>query len=143
MAAKCFQECLEIREQLADKDVSSYRKKADLFEVLAHAGMHQRAAQLAEKLRVDHQRDADFLIGAARCYAQCSLAVADNPTLRRQYLDTAMADLKAALEYGYKDIITLETHPDLDPIRENPAFKKLLEKVSKPPSTGGVVNANG
>jgi tetratricopeptide (TPR) repeat protein/tRNA A-37 threonylcarbamoyl transferase component Bud32 len=133
LAARCFQECLEIREELADKDVRSYRKKADLLEVLARVGRHERAAQLAEKLRLDHQKDSEFLICAARCYAQCSLAVPDKPALRGQYLKMALAALQSVLEGGYKDVITLETHPDLDPVRENPAFKKLMEKIGKPP----------
>jgi len=54
----------------------------------------------------------------------------------------ALAALQTALEQGYKDLITLETHPDLDPVRESPAFKKLLEKVSAVPSPGSAPNAN-
>jgi tetratricopeptide (TPR) repeat protein len=127
-ARSCFRECLEIRQELADKDVRSYRKQVDLLEVLARAGNHERAAQLAETLRLTHQKDAGFLISAARCYAQCSLAVPDNAALRQKYLELSLADLESALKQGYKDIITLETHPDLDPVRESPAFKKLWKK---------------
>jgi serine/threonine-protein kinase len=127
-AGECFRECLEIRQELADQDVRSYRKKVELLEVLARAGKHEKAARLAEQLRLTHPKDADFLICAARCYAQCSLAVPDKPALRQNYLEMALADLEAALKQGYKDTITLETHPDLDPVRENPAFKTLVEK---------------
>jgi tetratricopeptide (TPR) repeat protein len=140
-AAGCFRECLEIREVLAEKDVRSYRKKVDLLEVLARVGTHARAARLAEELRVDHRKDADFLICAARCYAQCSSAVPDKSALRRQYLEKALAALQTALEQGYKDLITLETHPDLDPVRESPAFKELLEKVGTAPSWGSAPDA--
>jgi tetratricopeptide (TPR) repeat protein len=136
MATKCFDECLEIREELAAKDATSHRKKMDLLEALARTAMHKKATELAEKIRPTHLKDADFLIASARCYAQCSLAVVDKPDLARQYLETAIADLQAALKQGYKDTITLETHPDLDPLRKTPEFKKLLESVSKPPSTG-------
>jgi tetratricopeptide (TPR) repeat protein len=141
-AARCFRECLEIREGLAGKDASSYRKKVHLLEVLARVGAHERAAQLAEKLRLDHQKNAEFLICAARCYAQCSLAVPDESALRREYRERALAALQTALDQGYKDLITLETHPDLDPVRESPAFKKLLERVSVAPSLGSAPNAN-
>jgi serine/threonine protein kinase/tetratricopeptide (TPR) repeat protein len=132
MATKCFNECLEIREELAAKDDSSYRKKVELLEVLARSGKHDRATQLAEQLRPNRQKNPQFLISAARSYAQSSLAVMDKPALQRQYLETALRDLQTALEQGYKDMITLETSPDLDPLRENPAFKKLLENGSKP-----------
>jgi serine/threonine-protein kinase len=141
-AGRCFRECLEIREELTHQDASSYRKKVDLLEVLARVGAHERAAQLVEKLRLDHQKNAEFLICAARCYAQCSLAVPDKSALRRQYPEMALAALQTALEQGYKDLITLETHPDLDPVRESPAFKKLLEKVSTVPSPGSAPDAN-
>jgi hypothetical protein len=53
----------------------------------------------------------------------------------------ALAALQTALEQGYRDTITLETHPDLDPVRESPGFKKLLEKASVSPSPGVSVNA--
>jgi serine/threonine protein kinase/tetratricopeptide (TPR) repeat protein len=127
-AGKCFRECLAIRQELADRDVRSYRQKVDLLEVLARAGKHEKAAQLAENLRLTHPKDAAFLICAARCYAQCSLAVPDKPALRQKYLGMALASLETALKQGYKDVITLETHPDLDPVRASPAFQKLLEK---------------
>jgi tetratricopeptide (TPR) repeat protein len=130
-AAKSFAECLEIREEVAANDVGSYGKKKDLLEVLSRAGRHEKAAELAEKLRHGHQKDAGFLIHAARCYAQCSLAVPGNLVLRQKYRELALAALETALEQGYKDIITLEAHPDLDPVREVPAFKKLLEKVRR------------
>jgi hypothetical protein len=142
MATKCFHECVEIRQELADKDVSSYRKKVDLLEVLARLGHHEKAAQLAESLRLDHQKDADFLICVARSYAQCSLAVPDNSALKRHYMEMALAALKAAFLQGYKDLITLETHPDLDPVRASSAFKKLVEKVSTAPSQASALNSN-
>jgi serine/threonine-protein kinase len=141
-AAKCFRECIEIRQELAEKDVSSYRKKLDLLEVLARVGPHERAAQLAEDLRRNHQQDAEFLICAARCYAQCSSAVPEGSARQRQDLEMSLAALQAALDQGYKDRITLETHPDLDPVRETPEFKKLLEKVTSAPSPESAPHAN-
>jgi serine/threonine-protein kinase len=127
-AAKCFHECLEVRRELADQDARSYRKKLDLLEVLARAGKHEEAARLAEKLRVAHERDAEFLICAARCYAQCSLAVLDKPALLQEYREAALACLEGAMKGGYKDLVTLETHPDLDPVRGTAVIKKLLKK---------------
>jgi serine/threonine-protein kinase len=131
-AARCFRACLAIREQLAGSDASNYRKKVDLLEVLARLGAHVRAAQLAEKLRLDHPKNAELLVCVGRCYAQCSSAVADKPALRRQYEEMSLADLETALDQGYKDLITLETHPDLDPVRECPPFRKLLDQVKVP-----------
>lgn len=127
-AAKCFDECLEIRESLAEKDAKSYLKKLNLLVVLARVGKNQRAGQLAEELRSGHQKNADFLIHAARCYAQCALAVPSDLTLRARYLELALAALQLALQNGYKDIIVLEADPDLDPLRDTSAFKKMINE---------------
>jgi serine/threonine protein kinase len=135
--AKCFGECLEIRQELA-KDETSFSKQVDLLEVLARSGKHERAVELSEKLRVGHEKDPDFLVNAARCYAQCSLAVKDDLALQQKYLDLTLAALRIALEQGYKDTFALETNPDLDPIRANPEFKKLLENATKPASSGSI-----
>ncbi len=131
MAGTCFDECLAIREALAEKDAKSYQKKLDLLLVLPHAGKHERAAQLAEKLRAGHEKDADFLVHAARCYAQCASAVPSDPTLRPHYLELALAALQAALQNGYKDVFLLETDPDLDPLRDGSAFQKLIDEVKR------------
>ncbi len=55
----------------------------------------------------------------------------DNPTLHQKCLDLALTDLQTALGLGYKDITTLEAHPNLERVREIPGFKKLMEKVRK------------
>jgi serine/threonine-protein kinase len=133
-AASSLRECLEIRQELADKDATSYRKKLALLEVLARIGTHAKADRLAEQLRLGHEKDAEFLISAARCYAQCMLAVPDQSAFRQRYLRLALAGLEAALKQGYKDLMTLETDPDLDPLRESPEFKNVLEKVGTAPS---------
>jgi serine/threonine-protein kinase len=142
MAGKCFDECLKIREELAAKDPTSFRKKVDLLEALARTGAHEKATELAEMLRRDHQKSSDYLISAARCYAQCSLAVPGKTALRQKYLDQAIDSLQAGLAQGYKDLITLETHPDLDPVREIPAFQRLLEKVNASASPKTASGAN-
>jgi serine/threonine-protein kinase len=135
IAAKCFGECLDIRQELADKDASSFKKQVDLLEILARSGKHERAAALAEKLRVGHEKDADFLVNAARSYAQCSSAAKNDSALERKYQELALAAVQTALAQGYKETVTLETDPDLVPIRDNPDFKKLLENATKPASS--------
>jgi tetratricopeptide (TPR) repeat protein len=141
-AAKCFGECLDIRQELADKDASSFKKQVDLLEILARSGKHERAAALAEKLRVGHEKDADFLVTAARSYAQCSSTAKNDAALGRKYQELAVAAVQTALAQGYKDTFTLETDPDLVPIRDNPEFKKLLENATKPASSRVAADAN-
>jgi hypothetical protein len=128
-AAQHFKECLKIRETLSSKDPANYRKQMDLMLVLPHCGQHQRAAQLAEKLRVGKQKDRELLLTIARCYAQCAAALAGDPTRQQQNEEKALAAMRDAVGQGYKDLISLETDPDLDPVRERPEFQKLLADI--------------
>jgi serine/threonine protein kinase len=128
-AAKDFAECLEIRRGLVAKDPKNYQKRMDLLQVLPRAGRFREAAQLAAELRVGHEKDAGLLVQLASCFAQCSAAAADDPALRQQYLETALATLESALALGYKEVFALETEPDLDPLRTTSTFKRLLDGV--------------
>jgi tetratricopeptide (TPR) repeat protein/tRNA A-37 threonylcarbamoyl transferase component Bud32 len=124
-ADKFFAECLKIRAELAQKDPGNERKKMDLMLVLPLCGRYEEAAQLAESLRVGRDSDRELLMVIARCYGQCAAAVTE-PRQRRQYQEKAMAALQASVQQGYKDLMTLETEPELDAIRELPEYAKLL-----------------
>lgn len=43
----------------------------------------------------------------------------------------AIEALQNAVEKGFKDVLALETDPDLEPIRKEPAFQGLVEKLKK------------
>jgi serine/threonine protein kinase len=129
VTATYFGECLQLRKELADGDPKSDRARMDLMLVLAHCGQHEQASQLAESLRIGRLNDRELLLLIARCYAQCAAAVPDDSILREQYAVKALEALQAAVSRGYSDQMTLETNPDLEPIRGRPEFGVLLEKV--------------
>jgi tetratricopeptide (TPR) repeat protein len=128
-ADKCFRECLQIRDEMAAKDPRNDRAKMDLMLVLPHCGKQEPAAQLAETLRTGKENDRELLLMIARCYAQCAAATSGESPLRAQYELKAVQALQAAVAEGYSDVMTLEAHPDLDPLRGRPEFKKFLEEV--------------
>jgi tetratricopeptide (TPR) repeat protein len=130
-AARCFRECLQIRDGLAANDPRNDRARMDLLLVLPHCGEHEQAARLAETLRTGRRNDRELLLILARCYAQCAAAVSGDTPLAGRYVQKALESLQAAVAQGYSDIMTLESAPDLDSVRERPEFKKLLEKVKK------------
>jgi serine/threonine protein kinase len=128
-AESFFKDCLRIREELAAKDPTNYRRKINLMLVLPHCGKHVDAAQLAESLRDGREKNRDFLFDAAKCYAQCASASSKDAVLRPRYQQAALAALEACVAQGYKDSLTLETSPDLDPLRQTAEFKRLLQDV--------------
>jgi tetratricopeptide (TPR) repeat protein len=128
-AEKCFRECLQIRSELSARDPRNDRMKMDLMLVLPHCGKHEQGAMLAENLRIGRENDRELLLVIARCYVQCAAAVSDDLPLRARYERKAITALEAAVAQGYSDIMTLQSAPDLGPIRTRPEFKKLLEKV--------------
>jgi hypothetical protein len=52
----------------------------------------------------------------------------------QQYEEKSLAALQDLVAQGYKDLMTLETEPDLDPVRDRPAFQKLLADVKGQPA---------
>jgi hypothetical protein len=65
----------------------------------------------------------------AQCFAQCAAAVTNDPGQRAAYVQKALDSLSGAIDQGYKDIVILETEPDLDTLREDPRFQKLLDRL--------------
>jgi tRNA A-37 threonylcarbamoyl transferase component Bud32/tetratricopeptide (TPR) repeat protein len=125
-AEKSFHECLQIREELAARDAKNDRAKMDLMLVLPHCGKHEQAALLADLLRSGKANDRELLLVIARCYAQCAAAASGDLPLKEQYEHQALEALQAAVAQGYSDIMTLQSAPDLEPIRKRQEYKKLL-----------------
>jgi tetratricopeptide (TPR) repeat protein/tRNA A-37 threonylcarbamoyl transferase component Bud32 len=123
-----FGECLRIREDLLAKDAANNRRQVDVMRVLPRCGQHARAAEIAGKLRAG-KPDAELLLDIACGYALCADAVAAEKPLRDRYTAAAVAALTDAVAQGYTDAVTLETEPDLRPLRDDMAYQALLAKV--------------
>ena len=48
--------------------------------------------------------------------------------LRRGYTEEAVAAIRKGIADGWQDLERLRTDPDLDPIRDAPEFRRLLEE---------------
>lgn len=129
-AKQAFAESLKIRQTLADADPTNAKRKIELLGALAHCGEHEKAARIAEQLSKEKPKDQEILIASACCYAWCSTVPADE-ALRRRYADLAIEKLTASSALGFKDLSMLETDPDLAPVRENPNFRKLLDRLKQ------------
>lgn len=89
--------------------------------ILARLGECQLARRDAEEC-LKRERSAYFLFQSAGLYAQISR----HETGREARLE-ALAALSSALKKGFDDLELLKADSDLNPIREEPEFKKLLE----------------
>jgi serine/threonine protein kinase/tetratricopeptide (TPR) repeat protein len=129
-AAKYFHECLKIRQARADAEPQNSRRQMELIGVLPHCGEHVKAAAAAEKLRQSKPKDQEILIAIGCCYACCS-AAPEAGELRQHYADKSIEALNQSVALGFKDLSFFEIDPDLDPVRKEPGFLKLLEKLKK------------
>jgi eukaryotic-like serine/threonine-protein kinase len=127
-ADKYFHECLKIRQARAAAEPQNSRRQMELIGVLPHCGEHRKAAEAAEKLRQAKPKDQEILIAIGCCYACCS-AVPGARELRQQYVDKSLEALNQSIALGFKDVSFFTTDPDLDPIRSEPGFQKLLQKL--------------
>lgn len=151
LALKHFQEVLKVRQ--AEYEAAEKRKNLDDGDVasymiaLARCGDHVRAAELADAMALQAQRQKPIharqalveYIGA--CYALCMDAVgadktpdqltAEEKKLRARYLDLSLAALKDGGAKGYNSYRYLEFDADLDPLRDVPAFQQWLAQLKR------------
>ncbi len=98
--------------------------------VLARCGRDVEAAARADALCQAAPRSGSARFDAACCYAVCAAKAADTAR-QAEYRRKAVAALREAAGPGYKDAAALETDPDLDALREAPAFQALVADLKK------------
>jgi serine/threonine-protein kinase len=127
---KQFRACLQLRESLAKEDPTNLYKQVELVLAQARCGEHDKAAAAAGRLRADAAKDAGILYYLGCAYALCA-ASADEPPLRAQYAGEALDTLRQAVACGYKDLVSLETDPDLESLQGRPDYKELIQSLNK------------
>jgi serine/threonine protein kinase len=130
-AREHYQESLRLREALVAVDESNDRRQLELMLALAHCGDHARAAGIAERYRSSESPDNELLIDVARCFAQCSAAVENDPDLQSRYAMNAISSLTAAVAQDYRDAEYLEFEPDFDPLQGRDDFRTLVRQASQ------------
>ena len=129
-----FNECLKIRENLAQSDAANDLRRVELMLVLPHGGHHVRASEIAQQMRNSNTNDPEILFEVARCYAQCSAAAGVPPDLQVVYRQQAIESLRDAVARGYRDIVSLRTEPDLDPVRHEAEYQAILKGIEAHPT---------
>ena len=140
LAAEKYRASLEIREARARGRAEAAVQK-DLMITLARCGEIRRAAAIAERISKECAGDPGSLTDVACCLATCSAMVAagkpadtltaQERSLREQYANQALEALRQAVAQGYRNVVNLETEPDLDALRDQPGFKSLLAELTR------------
>jgi len=118
---------LDLRKKLADADQKSERRLIELLLAQSRTGEHKAVADKATKIVQKPKLDREVLVELAQCYSQAAASVSDDDKLRQKYVEQAFDMLKRALKQGFKDLVLLETDPDLHAIRDLPEFKQLIQ----------------
>jgi serine/threonine protein kinase len=141
LADKEYRASLQIREARA-RGTSDVGPQKDLMISLARCGDHRRAAEIARRVWEQGGKDLGNFIDIACCFAICSDMVtpsqpaggpaAEQGRLRELYAQQALDALRAAVALGYRDVVNLETEPDLDAVRDRPQFAAMLDGLNRP-----------
>jgi serine/threonine-protein kinase len=129
-AAAGYRRCLEIRQALANEPKAKM-PQVDLMVALARCGEHAQAARIAKALVAIPPKDAYLYFQAACGYALAAGSAGDT-ALAQRYTDSALDCLREGKRRGWADVGSLETDPDLEPIRTDPAFQALLAEFRRP-----------
>jgi eukaryotic-like serine/threonine-protein kinase len=126
-----YKECLDIREGLAVGPKGKLLA-IDLMIARARCGQYQIASTTAEELIASPPLDARVYFQAACGFSLCAGAVALGPTtteskaLAARYTESAFKSLRLALGAGWKNVVDVETDPDLDAVRDAPGFAAVV-----------------
>jgi serine/threonine-protein kinase len=125
-AEEHYQKALKLRTDLLMVANSNVPRKAAYVLALARASKIADAAAGAAKVQPQVGQSSSLLLQIARCYATC--AAADAPQ-KAEYVKRALEAVGAAAGEDFRDAVALQNDPDLEPVRGEPGFKAIVERV--------------
>jgi Fe-S oxidoreductase len=126
-----FRTSLEIREARV-KDKQELAAYTDLMVALAQNQRVEEAAQMADMVLKKLESGPSVLVDTACCFAICSGVVPDDrpgKEAAEKYALRAIEHLRKAIAAGYREVVNLETEPELDALRSREDFKSLLGEL--------------
>ena len=125
-----FEAARKLGQELVDEDPHNDKRLMELMEQLAHVGQIDKAVGIIQQLSAVPVQDNEMLLQIPRCYAQCARNAPDSQAARKEdFLLKAVESLRAAVANGFRDSVTLQTEPDLDPLRARNDFRALVAGI--------------
>jgi tetratricopeptide (TPR) repeat protein len=121
---------LLLREGLTRIEPACVSWKAAWLLALAHMGRQAEAEAVAAELTPRAAGNAELLLQLARYHA-IRAGKAAAPQQRRAAAEQALALLGDAVKAGYVDRFTLAGDPDLAPLRQEPGYQALLDRLAR------------
>jgi serine/threonine protein kinase/tetratricopeptide (TPR) repeat protein len=143
-ARKHFDRCRLIREELL-RDYPNFdtyvHLEIDLLFAQVALGEHERAVKKADELRATYPTDNNILYRLTCIYSLSIPAVQEargsetltspDRALQARYRDKALTCLEQSVFYGNREFFNIRTDADLLPIRADPRFQALLQRISQ------------
>jgi eukaryotic-like serine/threonine-protein kinase len=139
-APQALRDIASVKSQPAVRAARLLRLRA---RTLAAQGHPDKAAQAADALYALEANDAEDLYRLAENLASFlgdldrgglpQLPAPVQATLRQRCADRAITDLTRAVERGFKDLKRLETARAFAPIRKDPRYQELMERLKQLP----------
>ena len=129
-ASRRYQEAFKIWDELVQIEPNNLSWRAAHAVALAYVGKTQEARKAAGELAARCGSAPGLLIQLARCNAICATASAD-PDAKRQATGQALALLRQSANLGWKDARTVQTDPAFTILRDDAAFKTLLNRLRR------------
>ncbi|MFI5259426.1 MAG: protein kinase [Candidatus Limnocylindrales bacterium] len=126
-----YRRCLAIRKALVTEPAVKV-PQVDLMVALARCGEHAEAAKIALALVATPPKNEDLYFQSACGYALAAGAAARETALVERYTAAALDCLRKGKARGWADVVSLEIDPDLEPIRNVPAFQAFLAEFRRP-----------
>jgi serine/threonine-protein kinase len=124
-----YRECLELRRKLAI-DPKAKLDQIDLIVAMARCGEHREAAEIARRMIVTPPKNSVIYVEVACALALCAGATSE-PALKQTYTTETVTAIRKGFNDGWRDLERLQIDPDLDPVRGDPEFERLLLDFQK------------
>jgi tetratricopeptide (TPR) repeat protein len=140
-ADRHFTACLQLREALEKADPKNFQRQTELMLARARCGQYAKAREAAQDLQKRAPRNPAILYTVACAYALCIPSTSNShyqgtttsppETAQNDCAEKAIDALRQAIARGYQDARSLETSPDLAPLRNADPFRQLVAQLSK------------
>jgi len=131
-AAHRYQEAMKYWDELVQTEPNNLTWRTAHAVALANVGKTQDARKAAVELVARCGSAPGLLIQLARCNSICA-AISTEADTKKQATGQALALLKQAADFGWKDARTVETDPAFKSLSNDAGFKALIERMRGTP----------